>query len=72
MSPDGLTRHGVSETVAARVARDLGLEYEAVDLSKSDRTTLGIGDAPQFTICDLYHPSDSGQAFPDAMFGIEG
>jgi hypothetical protein len=72
MSPDGLARHGVSETVAARAARDLGLEYEAVDLSKSDRATLGIHDAPLFTIRDLYEPSDGGQAFRAAMFEIEG
>ena len=72
MSSDGLTHYGVTETVGARVARDVGLNYEPVDLTQTDRVTLGLGDGPLFTIRHLYSPTDGGQGFRNAMFEIEG
>jgi hypothetical protein len=72
MNLEGLARHGVSETIAARVARGADLEYELIDLTKAERATLGLGDGPLFTIRHLYEPADGGQAFRDAMFELEG
>src|SRR4051812_48290420 len=72
MSVDGLAHHDVAETVAARIARAHGLEYQTIDLGQADRATLGLGDGPLFTILHLYKPTDSGQGFRDAMFEIEG
>lgn len=72
MSTDGLDHYDVTETIAARVALELGLEYHHVDLTQVERASLGVGDGPLFTIRALYKPSDAGQSFRDAMFELEG
>lgn len=72
MSSDGLARHEVSETVAQRIAREIGTEYQQVDLSQTERANLDLGDGPLFTIQRLYRPPDCGQGFRDVMFEIEG
>lgn len=72
MSSDGLAYHDVTETISARVACELGIEYHCVDLTQVERASLGLGDGPLFTIIDLYNPSDSGKSFRDAMFELQG
>lgn len=67
MSPDGLQRHGVAETVGQRVARELGLEHGHIDLGTTERIHIGLHDAPLFTIQRMYKPADCGQSFRDAI-----
>jgi len=71
MDADGLARHKVTETIAERVAKELGLEHQHLDLTRCERTALGLHDGPLFTIIDLYNPSDSGKSFRDALSILE-
>ena len=71
MSQEGLEHHGVTETIAARVARELNREYHHVDLTQAERNALGLGDGPAATIRDPYNPSDSGQGFRAGTFVFE-
>jgi hypothetical protein len=73
MSPDGLKEHDVSETVAQRVANELGLPYQAVDLTKEDRAGLSLDDSTLLQVMRSFKIQDGGplrQGFDDLADGI--
>lgn len=72
MNSDGLVRHAVTETVAQRVAREVGIEHQHVDLTQADRVMLGLGDGPLSTILHLYNPTDGGEGFRNGISELEG
>ena len=67
MCQDGLAFHEVSATVAGRVATELCLEHQHVDLNHSERSVLCIDDSPVLTTVMHCSPSDGGACFRDAM-----
>ena len=71
MSRDGLAKHNVTSTISERIAQTAGIEHHYVDLEQAERTSLGMHDEPLFTILHLYEPTDSGQAFREAMSVLE-
>jgi hypothetical protein len=49
---DALKKHSVTETVAAKIARDHGLRYKMVDLSGEERSNLRIEDGGLSSVAD--------------------
>ncbi len=73
MSSDGLQKHEVSETVAERVARELKIPYQAVDLTNVERSALSLNDSTLFQVMSSFKIQDGGplrQGFDDLIDGI--
>jgi len=73
MSPDGRKEHKVSKTVAQRVAKELGLPYQAVDLTNKDRARLSLGDSTVLQVTRSFKIQNAGpfrQGFDDLADGI--
>jgi hypothetical protein len=67
MSVDGLTRYGVSSTVAERIAATRQLDHHQIDIGNAERNALSANDAALGTILHLYQPADGGQGFRDTI-----
>lgn len=67
MSADGLASHGVFATIASRVAKQLKLEHQYVDLDRSERKFLSIDDQPVLTTIMCCSPIDGGAQFRRTM-----
>lgn len=73
MSTDGLRTYKVSETIAERVARELGIPYQAVDLTNDERSALSLDDSTLFQVMSSFKIQDGGplrQGFDDLTDGI--
>ena len=73
MSPDGLRKQEVSETIAQRVAKELDIAYQAIDLSSEERSDLSLNDSTLFQVMSSFGIEDGGslrQAFDDLADGI--
>lgn len=73
MTADGLTRYKVTETVGQRVAKDIGIPNQFVDLSPEERIGVSIDDSVVIATVRRYVIFDGGpfrEAFDDLADGI--
>lgn len=73
MSADGLREQKVSETIAERVAGELKIPYQAVDLTNEERSALSLDDSTLFQVMSSFKIEDGGplrQGFDDLADGI--
>lgn len=73
MTADGLTRHKVTETVGQRVAKDIEIPHQPVDLSPEERICISIDDSVVIATVRRYGIFDGGpfrEAFDDLADGI--
>ena len=73
MTADGLTQHKVTETIGERVAKDIGIPHQPVDLSQEERIGVSIDDSVVIATVRRRGIFDSGpfrEAFDDLADGI--
>ncbi len=73
MTKEGLKKHKVTATVGQRVAKDIGAEYQMVDLRQTERRNLSIDDSPVISTVMRYHIAQGGgfrEAFDDLADGV--
>jgi hypothetical protein len=73
MSADGLTHHKATETIGQRVARDVGIQHQAVDLSQEERDAFSIDDSVVIATvqrCGIFDGGPFREAFDDLADGI--
>lgn len=66
MNEPGLRRHGVSRTVAQRIAEENGIKLDHIDLSLEDRVALSLDDGVMLEIAMGTHGVDAWR-FRDAF-----
>jgi hypothetical protein len=67
MSKAGLKHHEVECTIGARVALDLGLLHQHVDLEPTERAALSLDDGPMLNIVLNHDFPDGGGSFRRAF-----
>ncbi|WP_374090504.1 hypothetical protein [Methylomicrobium lacus] len=67
MSPEGLKRYGVTETVAQRVAKKLYIPCHHVDLSLCEREIVSLGDSVVLNAVMNFPFADGGGSFRKAF-----
>lgn len=73
MNADGLTHHEITETVGQRMARELGIAHQTVDLSRKERVDLSIDDSVVLATSMRYGIANGGgfrEAFDDLADGV--
>jgi hypothetical protein len=73
MTEDGLAHYKVNETIGQRVANDIKVSYQTVDLSIKDRSGLSLGDSEVIATVRRWAVFDGGpfrEAFDDLVDGI--
>ena len=73
MTEDGLIHHKVVETIGQRVARDMVVSYQTVDLSVKERHSLSMDDSVVLATVkrwSIFDGSPFREAFDDLADGI--
>lgn len=60
MTTDGRINYRVTETIGSKVARELGIEHQDVDLSIAERTVLALNDSTALNIKNRIRTRDAG------------
>lgn len=73
MTVEGLAHNGVTETIPQRIARDIAVPVQHVDLQQKDRSTLSINDSTVINTVRRHGIFDGGpfrEAFDDLADGV--
>lgn len=60
ISPEGLARYKVTETVAQKIAKELDIPSQEVDLTKEERSKLSLDDSILFQVMGSFNIQDGG------------
>lgn len=61
ISPEGLAHYKVTETVAQKIAKELNIPSEGVDLTKEELSNLSLGDSGLLQVMEAFNIQDGSQ-----------
>ncbi len=72
MTAEGLTQHGVKETIAEKVAKSMRIPYHNVDLTPKERRDISLDDSVVINVVMSFGFADGGGAFRAAFVELAG